>query len=287
MTLTPTSHRTFLAETFPSIGPIVEMEEIVGGWDCYTYLVNRIWIFQLPRPAAAHGWFAGQIRLLRRLKGRLPSAIPELQFICEEPLCLGYRRIDGKPAACMAKGEWPESLGAFLRSLHSIDPSETGLPLSTASDWRKLNQQLIQEFRDRVVPLLTPKEKQSAEAMFSVFTEDRTLLELSPVLVHRDLGPEHILVTEEGRLAGVIDWGDARLGDPAIDFSWLLFGLPKEGARALRAYGATSNLALCRRALFYHQLGPWHEVTHGIDTKQPTVVASGLAGVRARLLIVR
>jgi aminoglycoside phosphotransferase (APT) family kinase protein len=259
------------------------MEEIVGGWDSYTYLVNGGWIFQWPRPAAPPGWFAGQMRLLRRLNGKLPSAIPDPQLICEESLCMGYRRIEGVPVTHTIAGKWPEQLGAFLRCLHAIDPTEAGLPSSTPDDWKKLNQGIIQEFQARVVPLLTRKERQHAEIMFSGFIDDRSLSDFSPVIVHRDLGPDHILLTNDGRLAGVIDWGDAQLGDSAIDFAWLLFASPAEGDRALGAYGEISNQEFRRRALFYHQLGPWHEVTHGIDTDQPAFVASGLAGVRARL----
>jgi aminoglycoside phosphotransferase (APT) family kinase protein len=283
MSLTPADHRAFITATFPSIGPITGFQEIAGGWDSYSYLVNESWIFQLPRPAAPPGWFAGQVRLLGSLRGRLPSAIPDPQFISEAPLCMGYRRIDGIPANRAAEGEWPEQLGTFLRRLHAIDPAEAGLPPGLPGDWRKLNRAIIQEFQDRVVPLLTRDERRSAETLFAAFVEDHTFSSFSPVVVHRDLGPEHILVTSDGRLAGVIDWGDAQLGDPAIDFSWLLFGSPAKGERALSAYGETSNQGFRRRALFYHQLGPWHEVSHGIDTGQPAFVETGLAGVRARL----
>jgi len=164
-----------------------------------------------------------------------------------------------------------------------MDPAEAGLPPSLPGDWRELNQAIIQEFQDRVVPLLTPNERRSAETMFSTFLEDQSFLDFLPVIVHRDLGPEHILVTNDGRLAGIIDWGDARLGDPAIDFSWLLFGSPTEGERVLSAYGRECGQSFRRRALFYHQLGPWHEVAHGLDTGQPAFVESGLSGVRARL----
>ena len=41
-----------------------------------------------------------------------------------------------------------------------------------------------------------------------------------PVIVHGDLVPEHVLLNEPAeRLAGIIDFGDVALGDPAQDFS--------------------------------------------------------------------
>jgi aminoglycoside phosphotransferase (APT) family kinase protein len=283
----PVNHRALIAATFPSVGPITNMEEVVGGWDSYTYLINGTWIFQFPRPAAPPGWFAGQMRLIHRLKGRLPAPIPEPEFISAAPMCMGYRRIEGTSVTRGMKGRWPEQLGAFLRCLHAVGTDQGGLPPCSPSRWREINQGLIQEFRDRVVPLLSTEEKRSSEVLFAAFLEDQSWSGFSPVVVHRDLGPEHILVTNDGRLAGVIDWGDAQLGDAAIDFSWLLFGSPAEGERALDAYGETSTPGFRRRALFYHQLGPWHEVAHGIDTGQPAFVANGLAGVRARLPAVR
>ncbi len=80
----------------------------------------------------------------------------------------------------------------------------------------------------------------------------------------------------------IIDWSDARVGDPALDLSWCLNGTPHKFADALaRTYDA--NSCFRRRSLFYHQLGPWYEVTYGLDTEQKRFVKSGLNGVRSRL----
>ncbi len=62
--------------------------------------------------------------------------------------------------------------------------------------------------------------------------------------LHGDFSPDNIIVNEDsGRLVGVIDWGNAAIGDPAIDFIWLVcwrgwsfthavldaYGAPREG----------------------------------------------------------
>jgi aminoglycoside phosphotransferase (APT) family kinase protein len=88
----------------------------------------------------------------------------------------------------------------------------------------------------------------------------------------------------DGSLAGVIDWTDARIGDPAIDFAWLLNGGDAPFAAAVvEEYGEAVDAAFRARAAFFHLLGPWHEVVYGLDAGQPRYVASGLAGVRAPL----
>ncbi|MFP3390758.1 macrolide 2'-phosphotransferase [Brevibacillus sp. SIMBA_040] len=45
-------------------------------------------------------------------------------------------------------------------------------------------------------------------------------------LVHGDLHPGHILVDEKGKVTGLLDWTEAEVADPAIDFTayCLLFG---------------------------------------------------------------
>jgi aminoglycoside phosphotransferase (APT) family kinase protein len=99
--------------------------------------------------------------------------------------------------------------------------------------------------------------------------------------VHGDLGPEHILVRDASKV-GIIDWTDAHIGDPALDLAWLLHGTRPSFAAAIRQ-SYTPSPEILRRSLARHRLGPWHEVVYGIDEHRPELVASGLAGVKARL----
>jgi aminoglycoside phosphotransferase (APT) family kinase protein len=78
----------------------------------------------------------------------------------------------------------------------------------------------------------------------------------------------------DGRLAGVIDWGDARLGDPALDYAWLLNG-------PFLDWDVDPDLRW--RARFYHRLAPWYEAHYGLFTNRPAHIERGLAGIRVRL----
>jgi aminoglycoside phosphotransferase (APT) family kinase protein len=120
------------------------------------------------------------------------------------------------------------------------------------------------------LPLLDADERAHGEALLA---EVETITGFRPALTHSDLGPTHLLV-RDGRLAGVIDWGDARVGDPAIDYTWLLNG-------PFPDWDVDDDLR--RRARIYHRLEPWFEVHYGDFTEQPKWVQSGLASVRSRL----
>ncbi|HEY2803519.1 MAG TPA: hypothetical protein VGJ67_06330, partial [Actinomycetota bacterium] len=49
------------------------------------------------------------------------------------------------------------------------------------------------------------------------------------------------------------------------------------------ARGGRSVEPLLDRSLFYHRVGPWHEVLYGVDQRLGQLVERGLRGVRERL----
>ena len=91
-------------------------------------------------------------------------------------------------------------------------------------------------------------------------------------LVHGDLYFRHLLVNTDNQLAGVIDWGDVHLGDPAIDLAIALTFLPPKAEEVFRrSYGPIAPLTwqIARlRAL-------WHSVTvllYGHDIEDADLV---------------
>src|SRR5262249_17992197 len=67
----------------------------------------------------------------------------------------------------------------------------------------------------------------------------------SNTFVHGDLHGSQILVTDDThKLAGVIDWGDVHLGDPASDFAVVHSMLPRDCHREfLQAYGTVDPVS--------------------------------------------
>jgi aminoglycoside phosphotransferase (APT) family kinase protein len=240
--------------------PLVELDD---GWDFNVLVVGDEWVVRWPRHRLAVEEIEKEVALLPALAPLLPVAVPEFEYVSRETWLVAYRLIRGEPLV----DEDPDGVGAFLDALHRIDVTDFPAP---HPDWLEEYRELADEFRRKVLPLLDPDERSRGEALLA---ETETLVGFNPALTHSDLGPTHLRV-RDGRLAGVIDWGDARIGDPAIDYSWLLNGpFPDwEVDEELR-----------RRAAIYHRLAPWFEVHYGVFTEQPHRVESGLAGVRARL----
>ena len=256
----PDRHRLIAAELGRRPGSIVEIDE---GYDFEVAIVDDEWVFRFPRRVGVEPALEVEIALLPALAPALPVAVPSFEHVSRDPLFVGYRVIRGRPLVV----EDAEGVRAFLEALHAFDPS--GLPVERP-DWVQAYREQCHEFERLVFPVVDKDLRVEATRLFEAAD---TLVGFTPALVHADLGPEHLLV-RDGRLAGVIDWGDTRVGDPALDYSWLLNG-------PFADWDVADDLR--RRARFYQRLAPWFEAHYGLFTNRPAHVERGLAGIRARL----
>lgn len=230
------------------------------GYDFRVLVLDGTWVIRSPRRANVVPALETEIALLPALAEALPVAVPVFEHVSREPPFVVYRLIEGEPL----RDEDPR---AFLAALHAFAVGDLPVP---RPDWIETYDEQVEEFRRAVLPLLDRDERPAAEALFG---EVPSLGGFEPALTHSDLGPEHMRC-RDGRLVGVIDWGDARIGDPALDYAWLL-NVPFPDWEV--------DDELRRRARFYHRLGPWFEAHYGVFTGQPGHVESGLAGIRVRL----
>jgi aminoglycoside phosphotransferase (APT) family kinase protein len=239
------------------------MLEIDVGYDFEVAVVDDEWVFRFPRRPGVEEALELEIVLLPLIAPALPVDVPPFEHISRQPLFVGYRLLRGAPLV----DEDPDGVRAFLEALHALEPST--LPVQR-HDWVEAYREQCAEFERLVLPHLEQDRRAEAKRLFG---EAETLVEFEPALLHADLGPAHLLV-RDGRLAGVIDWGDARVGDPALDYAWLLNG-------PFADWDVDPDLR--RRARFYHRLGPWYEAHYGLFTNQPAHFERGLTGIRDRL----
>lgn len=206
--------------------------EVDVGYDFRVLVLDETWVVRIARRPACADALAAEAGFLPALAHTLPVRVPEFEFV--DGGVAVYRLIEGAPLVDEEAG-----VREFLEALHALDFS--GLPVKRP-DWLETYRRQCDEFR-RVAP---PALRARAEALFE---EVESLVGFEPALTHSDLGPEHLLC-RDGRLVGVIDWGDARVGDPALDYAWLLNG-------PFPHWDVGEELR--RRARFYWRLAPWFE----------------------------
>lgn len=268
--------RELVEELFPQLEArtVVAIDE---GWDSLVVEVDGEWIVRVPRREEVRTSLATEVRLLPELAPALPVPIPRFEHVSEGGVT--YRKLRGSPAdgSSAALGS---RIGRFLAALHAF-PVERARELEVPShdlDWSERYRRFTGEVLDAAGPQLGPQ----AEAMVAAYLADESNFAFPPRLIHADLGPAHLLAEGE-ELTGVIDWGDVRIGDPALDFAWLLNGTSAAFAAAVLAAYGQDDPSLTDRALFFHRLGPWYELHYGLYFDRPAFVVSGLAGLRSRL----
>jgi aminoglycoside phosphotransferase (APT) family kinase protein len=268
--------RAIVCERFPEFAAR-RIERIHGGWDTHAFLVDERWIVRVPRRAEAEQQLRREAELLAALAPRLPSPVPQVVRVSEEsPAAVMTNRIAGSPATGEARTG--AELGRFLAALHALPVHSVPLPRASVADWRAEHDRRRAQFEEYVFPFLDTRERRKAEQLFASVAFD-----FEPTLVHGDLSPEHVLCAGDGRIAGVIDWGDARIGDPGIDLAWPLHGTNREFADAMEVAYGTIDVAINARAAFYHRRAPWYEVLYGLERDRAELVERGLASVRERL----
>ena len=257
--------RALLRDQFPDLA-LESIEPLGVGWDVTVYLVDGTWAVRFPRREVAVPLLLREIALLPALAPRLPLPVPVPQLVGRPtdayPWAFwGARAVPGVELADSGLSDEERSpaardVGAFLAVLH--DPSIArahGADLPHDPMRRAVPSTRGPMTRDFLDSMATRGswEKGSAldGAVDEVIAAGQPLgaPDGMPVLVHGDLHLRHLLVTREGAAAGVIDWGDACLADPALDLS-LAYAAFSDASRAafFEAYGAQPDEARELRA---------------------------------------
>jgi aminoglycoside phosphotransferase (APT) family kinase protein len=268
------------------------VEALATGWDNTVFLVDGQWIFRFPRRAVALPGLRREIDVLPLLAPRLPLPVPVPEFAGRPSPAFpwpfwGARHIKGRE---LAEAALPDDarvtaaaeLGVFLRALHDpqlVSAAGTGLrrdPLSRAEPSVRsplARERLARLARDRVWTPDPAVERLLADG-------ERLLTHTGAVVVsHGDLHVRHLLVDEDARAAGVIDWGDLCVADPSVDLSLAYGGFAGPARTALlSAYGPVGQERETRaRVLAVFLCAALAE--YAADTARDGLLAEALAGL--------
>lgn len=249
--------RALLDAQFPELRG-AELTEIDAGWDNVVFLVDRRWAFRFPRRAIAIPGVEREIDVVGRLAGHLPLPIPVPRWIGTPTDAypfpwFGAPYLPGVELAVAAlpddaRVEPASAVGAFLRVLHAPRLARlvgTGLPIDPM---RRADMALRVPFtRHRLGQAVAAGLWEPNDAVERLLA-DAAALPPPPVtrVLHGDLHARHVLIGD-GRVAGVIDWGDVCTGDPAVDLS-IAFSAFSGAAREafVAAYGPIDRLTSLR-----------------------------------------
>jgi len=227
------------------------------GWDNLAVSVGG-WVFRFPRRQLGADLLAVETRWLPALAGRLPVRVSSPERVGEPTgwfpwRYAGYRRVEGRTGCAplldsATRARLAVPLALLLRALHDravpADAPGDGLRRADIAH-RAPGLREILARRDDGPRLCAVLDSLSGTEAWGG----------ARVWVHGDLHPRHVIVGPTGELAGVIDWGDMHVGDPALDLAIAFTFLAAEARASFRAsYGAVDAATWDRarfRALHY------------------------------------
>jgi len=227
-------------------------------------LVDDKWVFRFPRRKIAVPLLMNEVKALPKLKGLLPLAIPDMQWLGKGdgdwPFA-GYPLLVGT-TGCRARLSDEERrqaarpLGQFLKALHKVPikigedcglPDDTDEKLNTEKRIPKIKANL-----EELIELKLLRKEEIAKLLPILEVEYRS--PKKSAIVHGDFYARHVLVDADHKISGVIDWGDIHLGDPAVDLAIAHSFLPPDAHEAFRdTYGNIDERTwlLARLRAFY------------------------------------
>lgn len=208
------------------------------GNDNRTFRLGPDLVVRLPSAAGYVGAIAVEDRWLPELAPHLPVPVPEPVAVGEPgdgyPFPWAVRRwVPGEPLEPMsiASDAFAADVGAFLRALHRI-PAAAGPPAGERTFHRGAHLGVYDaDVRRALGAIGWTIDADAAEAIW-----EQALAwswHEAPVWVHGDVAATNLLQVD-GRLAGVIDFGQLGVGDPACDLVLAWTGLDASGRRVLR-----------------------------------------------------
>ncbi|MGG0208600.1 aminoglycoside phosphotransferase family protein [Bacillus mycoides] len=296
------SYKQYIKEALPdlSIHSYMQNEE---GLDNITVIINDELLFRFPRKLE----YANRIPLEKELCTILSHSLQEIEIPkyhllykndCNTvPFCSYYPLIHGEPltSELVAKLEKKEleviitQLATFLATLHSIPLKRTetlGFPIEkTLTYWKELQTKLNQYFTNS----LTSLQKSALNRLFENFFTCITKSTFQNAIIHADFTHHHILFNNlHKNISGVIDFGDAQIGDPAFDFAGLYYDFGREFTTSVyEQYSALIShrdpLLIHRTTTFYQYSPLLHNLIYNIETNNEIILKKNEEQLKAIL----
>lgn len=291
--LTEDTVRRALNEAFPSLDA-GSLRYFNAGWDYELWELDGELLACFPLRENCGERLPVEARLLRELAGSVslatPTPIHESDGVAAFPQpFFVYQKLTGTAMGAVALNdtehqEAAKQLGRFLSELHAFPVERAaaiGVPERIGARWRQRYVNLRPRVEHDIYPLLTSDETAFLTSFWGGFLAREDLVSFTPSLIHGDLALDHILVDATGSVTGVIDFGDARVGDPALDFAG--FDAPLR-TRVVAHYARPAGSTMLERAAIYRDMiSPLNYILFGQEHDARSLIGEGLEQLRESL----
>lgn len=241
-------------------------------------IINDQLVFRFPKHEYSFKHLKTEAKLLRRLRSYISLEIPLPLYDSED--ALAYRFIPGETLRRDMLMRLPEDeqqmiadqLAQFFKELHGVPISAISdfeIPMADALMKYEGWVNVYQRIRGKVFPLLLPHLREWMAEHFESHLANRSNFEYELKMVDTDIPPYHIIFDKQKkRINGIIDFGCAGLGDPAIDFGVIIYNYGESFvSRFYKIYPEAETYS--KRARFYAGAHEVRWLLTGIERDDP------------------
>jgi len=260
--LTPDLAGKVLRRQFPALN-VRNVTFLNEGWDSFAFLADDEWVFLFPKRREREQRLVSTMRMLDALHGHLSLPVPRPRHWGSPgdlfPFhFVGYGFLPGAQGDTMTMPQGRREgnarrLGEFISALHRFSVDRAAA-LGIGRQTRDHVEVLLDEVRrlaDRVTPRLPARWRDRCAPFLDGSIERPPRHSGQCCLTHGDLQAEHVLLNTGGEVAGVIDFADACISEPAGDYVGLCAWQGWDFARAaLAAAGSVGDQTTEARIVF-------------------------------------
>ena len=163
---------------------------------------------------------------------------------------------------------------AAIHALPTALAQQGGLPVRDAVEVRAQIARLVDRAQQtRLLP-------ETVHHRWMEALEATSLWDFAPTTVHGAFSADVLLVQDE-RISGVLDWSEFAVGDPAADLAWLLAAGDEVFETVLARYAAISDTGhvgwLRARAKLYRELEVAEWLLHGVEAHDQDIVSDAVS----------
>ncbi|MBS1735439.1 MAG: aminoglycoside phosphotransferase family protein [Bacteroidetes bacterium] len=200
----------------------------MGEGDTYiAFLVNGQYLFKLPKEIDGSTILKKEVQLMESLAEIFSISIPKFVFVSPVFQFGAYEILPGITlAAYLKKNELSsfqvEQINDFLEKLHSYHlPEHLSDILPLMNYFEEYNED-YEFLKNSTTAFFSKTQKRIILDKYVLYLSDKSNFEYKPALLHNDFSFNHILCNRgTGKITGVIDFGDAAIGDAAFDYIYL------------------------------------------------------------------
>lgn len=210
---------------FPEI-KFKKVKLITEGWDHDVLLLDDRLIFRFAKNKRYKQNFEREVKFLKQFFEISDIKVPDYIYLGKDKTFGGYYKIAGKELAPRLyrklsknkKQRLIQDIAKFLTTLHNFPIQKAKkLGFEPYLAWTEQPKWMKNKFQPKVRKYLTEKQNAFVKNFTQVFS--KSLRHTKSVLGHYDLGHDHIFIDKNGRVTGIIDFGDINLSDPARELS--------------------------------------------------------------------